>query len=113
MYHPVVKFRNIDHDVLQAVQDAKCEECESPLESDNDGEDAEIEDNPLPEHLHTFTPRQLLLNSFEVDCDVDIKSPWLLDLLSDKPMVTEAAPTPPPPSKDTSSIDLDKLFADW
>lgn len=116
MYHPVVKFRNINQDVLQTVQDAECEECESPLESDSDveddamthhGDDSEIEDNPLP---GPSTPRKV---PFEVDCDVDIKSPWLLDLLSDMPMVTEATATPPPPAKDTSSIDLDTLFANW
>jgi len=28
-------------------------------------------------------------------------------------MVTETTAMPPPPSKDTSSIDLDMLFADW
>lgn len=37
---------------------------------------------------------------------------WLLDLLSDMPIVTETTATPPPSSKDTSSIDLDMLFAD-
>ena len=28
-------------------------------------------------------------------------------------MVTETNATPPPPSKNTPSIDLDVLFADW
>ena len=28
-------------------------------------------------------------------------------------MVAGTTATPPPPSKDTSSIDLDMLFADW
>ena len=102
---------------MQTVQDAECEECESPLESDSDVEDdgmthdnSEIEDNPLPGPSHTSTARNV---PFEVDCDIDIKSPWLLDLLSDIPMVTEATATPPPPAKDTSIIDLDTLFANW
>src|SRR5712691_9468771 len=62
------------------------------------GEDDEIEDGPLPGPggpSHMFPSRRL---PFEVDCDIDMKSPWLLDLLSDTPMVTEATATPPSPS---------------
>jgi hypothetical protein len=88
---------------------------EVPLESDD--EDAETEDDE-PSSSHMPGPESTVMpekQKFEVDCDVDIKSPWLLDLLSDVPTVTEATagPSSPHPRKDNSSIDLEELFANW
>jgi hypothetical protein len=50
--------------------------------------------------------------AFEVDCDINIKLPWLLNLLSDSLMVTETdVMAPPAPS--TEDTDLEANFADW
>ena len=53
--------------------------------------------------------------AFEVDCDIDIKSPRLLDLLSDSLTVTETdvIVSPAPSAVDnTEDVDLEAIFAD-
>jgi hypothetical protein len=54
--------------------------------------------------------------AFEVDCNINIKSPQLLDLLSDNLMVTETdVMTPPAPSAihNTVGTNLEAIFTDW
>jgi hypothetical protein len=118
VYQPVVKFHNIDQEVLKAVQN-DVEEEEPGIVSENgeaskDSDGREI-DEPEPfsaSHLPS-TAEQVV---FEVGCDINIKSPRLLDLLSDCPMVTEndvmASPAPSA-IHNTEGTDLEAIFTDW
>ncbi|KAF8223212.1 hypothetical protein L208DRAFT_1412189, partial [Tricholoma matsutake] len=54
--------------------------------------------------------------AFEVDCDIDIKSSRLLDLLTDSPTVTETDVilSPAPSAIDnTEDAHIEANFADW
>jgi hypothetical protein len=54
--------------------------------------------------------------AFEVDCDIDLKSPRLLDLLSDGLTVSETVETvssAPYTMDNAKEVDLDAIFADW
>ena len=105
VYQPVVKFRNIDTQTLGKVK-------ETELEKGN-GKESESESDDEP--LSCPGPRSVDENivPFEVDIDIDIKSPWLRDLLSDnnlelgdrEPVVQAASK-----SKDGTEVDLDTLF---
>jgi hypothetical protein len=116
VYWPVVKFCNIDQGVLEAVQnDAEGEDPGIVSENGEASEDSDCGEMDEPELFSELrwlsTAEQV---AFEVDCDIDIKSPRLLDLLSDSPIVTETdvivSPAPSAVDKDT---DLEAIFADW
>ena len=106
----IVKFHNIDAGVLECVQ--KGERSGIPLDgsetSDSEPDNGEM-DEPQAEALHSFSQAKAKQVAFEVDCDIDITSPWLLDLLSDSPSVSSA----PHAMDNTGEIDLDAIFADW
>ena len=117
LYRPVVKFRNIDAGVLECVQ--KGEKSGIPSDgsesSDSESDNGEM-DEPQAEALHSFSRAKAKQVAFEVDCDIDITSPWLLDLLSDSPSVSDTEKTvssAPHAMDNTGEIDLDAIFADW
>lgn len=83
-----------------------------------DDEDAKVEDDE-PSNLYmpesTVVPEKLRFEvelNFEVDFDVNITSYQLLYLLSDEPIVAEAAATLslPPARKNISTMDLEELL---
>ena len=120
VYRPVVKFRNIDPKILKQVQDEEkmdSEVSESDSESDsesesNDRDNDNFDDGGLTaaESAYTGPPGNSLIK-IEVDVDVDITSPSLRDLLSDKPVVAErseqSAVAPKPPQSASVEEDID------
>jgi len=77
VYRPVVKFRNIDKNVLRAVQSEQSDAEDNDLsDSDNDDDDtdseADINDERPP-------PRAL---AFKIDPDIDITLQALQDMIS-------------------------------
>jgi len=118
VYWLVVKFRNINQGVLEAVQnDTEGEEPGIVSENGEASKDSDCREMDEPE---LFSKSCLLPTAeqvaFKVDCDINIKSPRLLDLLSDSPIVTETdVMVSPAPSAvdDTEDTDLGAIFTDW
>ena len=85
MYRPVVKFRNIDKNILRAVQSEQSDAEDNDLsDSDNDDDtdsEADINDERPP-------PRAL---AFEIDPDIDITSQALRDMISTDQIVGQSS----------------------
>ena len=109
MYRPVVKFRNINPDVLKEVQE---DETDSELGSGSDSEESDTE-SALPSQATVSSSRQPKLLDFEVDIDVDLNSPFLRDLVSDEPVVSEEAPESQPTSSTADTVTPDTEEVDW
>ena len=119
MYRPVVKFRNLDGGVLKAVQnDVEGEEpgivSDSGDASGESGCESEMDEpESFPQPRLSSTAERV---AFDIDCDINIKSPRLLDLLSDGPTSVESDKTvlsAPYPIDNAEETDLDTIFADW
>jgi hypothetical protein len=118
VYQLVVKFRSIDQGVLEAVQNDV--EGEEPGIVSENGEVSKDSDGGEMDGPELFSESCLLSTAeqvaFEVDCNINIKLPWLLDLLSDSLTVTETdvmAPPAPSAIHNTEDTDLEAIFADW
>ncbi|KAG2116350.1 hypothetical protein BD769DRAFT_1778182 [Suillus cothurnatus] len=85
-YCPVVKFRNIEESVLQAVQTGSTDD-ESVADidrvADSDNED-EAEDKLLESEIDEHQPAQAV--AFEIHPDIDINSKALKDMVSTDPV---------------------------
>jgi hypothetical protein len=114
VYQPVVKFCNIDQGVLEAVQnDVEGEEPGIVSENGEASEDSDGEEMDGPE---LFSESCLLSTAEQVAFkDIDMKLPWLFDLLSDSSMVTETDVMAPAPSAiyNTEDTNLEAIFTDW
>ncbi|KAK7041309.1 ribonuclease H-like domain-containing protein [Favolaschia claudopus] len=90
-YRPVVKFRNIDKKLLETVRSRRAVSSESDSESDD--EDTEIrpeDETPVTAQPASRRPPPVFI--FDIDPDLNIAAPALLDLLSvDGPVQTTAA----------------------
>lgn len=85
-YCPVIKFRNIEESVLQAVQTGSADD-ESVADingvADSDNED-EAEDKLLESEIDERQPAQAV--AFEIHPDIDINSKALKDMVSTDPV---------------------------
>ncbi|KAG2079898.1 ribonuclease H-like domain-containing protein [Suillus cothurnatus] len=85
-YRPVVKFRNIEESMLQAVQTGSADD-ESVADidgvADSDNED-EAEDKLLESEIDEHQPAQAV--AFEIHPDIDINSKALKDMVSTDPV---------------------------
>ncbi len=95
---PVVKFRNIDEGVLQAIQmgEKQSLEDEAPSDEDESGSGSDDENErgtnlPVPPPPEAF--------SFEVDSDIDIDSVGLRDMVAIESVVREEAQPPLAPQR--------------
>jgi len=83
-------------------------------EASEDSDCGEMDEPELFSESHLLSTAEQV--AFKVDCDIDMKSPQLLDLLSDSPPVTETdvIVSPAPSALDnTEDVDLEAIFADW
>ena len=105
----MVKFQNIDANVLLAVQSGNDNDT-APNESDMDGLDSDDEaaNDGLDKGMDTDQPAQPL--SFEIDPNIDINSPALKDMISVDPIAHE---TPLQPSSHSKAIDTSNMEPDW
>ena len=103
----MVKFQNIDPKILKQVQDEEKMDSEaSESESESKSDDNDNGGLTAAESAYTGPPGNSLIK-----IDVDITSPSLRDLLSDKPVVAErseqSAVAPKPPQSASIEEDID------
>jgi hypothetical protein len=103
-YQPVVKFQNIDENVLHTVQSGDStatnkSEVDGGLERDNK-EQEEVMDTDKDQSAQPIV--------FEIDPNVDINSSALKDMVSTDPIARESAqPSAQPRARDTSNKESD------
>jgi hypothetical protein len=103
VYQPVVKFRNMDKNVLQAVQSEQSNAEDKNLsdsDSDNTDNEADVNDERPP-------PRAL---TFEIDPDVDITLQALRDMVSTDESVGHSSQVQSAPA---NSSDTSGTIPDW
>ena len=105
MYRPVVKFRNIEKNVLQAVQSEQ-DDAEDKSLSDSDSDDDDT-DSEADIHDKRPPPRAL---TFEIDPDVDITSQALRDMISTDQSVGQSSQAQSAPA---NSSDTSGTVPDW
>lgn len=106
-----VKFRNIDANILLAVQSGNNSDT-APNESDADGLDSDDEktNDGLNGRMDTDKDEPAQPHSFEIDPDIDINSPALKDMISMDPIAHE---TPLQPSSHSKTVDTSSREPDW
>lgn len=83
---PVVKFRALDKDALEALK-YRCGEADpeaDSIELESESDDDEVEDD-APAALPASIAPGVSVVGFEINPLVDITAPALLDMISDKP----------------------------
>jgi hypothetical protein len=105
-YRPVVKFRNIEKSVLQAIQTGGADDGLMPdvdVESDNEDE---ADNEPLGPGMDEGEPV-----AFEIDPDIDINSRALKDMVSIDPVsINLSLVSSRQPATTTATIDP---VVDW
>lgn len=110
----MVKFRKIDVSVLEAVQLKREDNEDGGMVSES--EDGGSEDEEAESNGEDCKPTSLGTTELRVDANVNLDSPMLMDLISEKPKVLEgesttSSSTPVPVcAGPLDSADLDDLF---
>ncbi|KAJ6607061.1 ribonuclease H-like domain-containing protein [Mycena sp. CBHHK59/15] len=95
-FRPVVKFRNLDENVLKSVQQGGRRDAEgnAALEPDSDSDsDEEAEPESGDDEANQAREAAQSAFTFDIDPDINISAPALLDLVTVTPASASTAPT--------------------